>query len=85
MTRRLYITKATDAGNCCVDLVFNDKTTQRVDIGAFIQAHPHPQYNKYLDPTMFATFTIEDGNVVWGRAWDLIFPIDQLHRGKIEW
>ena len=79
----LYITHATDAGNLTVCLHFNDDTVQTVDIGDFIRRHPHPQYNKYLKPSLFRRFTIENGNIVWGKNWDLIFPIEQLHEGVI--
>ena len=68
---RLYITEATNEGNLSVTLRFSDNTSQTVDIGAFIRRHPHPQYNKYLDPKKFRTFTLDGGNIVWGRNWDL--------------
>jgi hypothetical protein len=29
-------------------------------------------------------FKIEDGNIVWGKNWDLIFPAHELHAGKIK-
>ena len=45
--------------------------------------HPHPQYNKYLEWKNFKKATIENGNVVWGKNWDLIFPIEQLYNGEI--
>ncbi len=80
---RLYITKAEDIGNLTISLTFNDNTTQTVNIGDFIRRHPHPQYNKYLDPRKFGRFTIDNGNVVWGKNWDMIFPIEQLYTGKI--
>ena len=72
-----------DVGNLSVFLHFSDNTTQTVDIGDFILRHPHPQYNKYLDPKKFSKFTIENGNIVWGKNWDLIFPIEQLHAGAL--
>lgn len=81
---RLCVIGAKDAGNCTVDLQFSDHTTRRVDIGDFIRRHPHPQYNKYLDPRNFRRFEIEDGNIVWGKSWDLVFPVEQLHAGVIE-
>ena len=84
MGKQLYIVEATDAGDFRIRLVFNDGVTSTVDIGDFIRRHPHPQYNKYLNPKKFSTFTIEDGNVVWGRNWDLIFPIEQLREGYLE-
>ena len=39
---------------------------------------------KYLDPRNFRRFEIEDGNIVWGKSWDLVFPVEQLHAGVIE-
>ena len=79
----IYITKALDVGNLSVCLHFSDNTIQTVDVGDFIRRHPHPQYNKYLDPKKFSKFTIENGNIVWGKNWDLIFPIEQLHAGTL--
>ncbi len=81
---RIYIIEATNAGNLSVNLRFNDGSFQTVDVGKYIQQHPHPQYNKYLDERKFSKFTLEEGNIVWGKNWDLMFPIEQLHAGKIE-
>lgn len=80
---RLFITDARPVGNLTVEMRFNDNTIQRVNIGEFIHRHPHPQYDKYLDEQEFEKFTIDDGNIVWGEDWDLIFPIEQLHSGTI--
>ncbi|MBO7167683.1 MAG: DUF2442 domain-containing protein [Bacteroidaceae bacterium] len=80
---RLYITKAENMGNLTVSLTFSDNTVQTGDIGDFIRRHPHPQYNKYLDPRKFSRFTIDNGNIVWGKNWDLIFPVEHLYAGRI--
>lgn len=80
---RLIITDAHPVGNLTVEMKFNDNTVQRINIGDFILRHPHPQYDKYLDEEEFEKFTIDDGNIVWGEDWDLIFPIEQLHSGAI--
>jgi hypothetical protein len=80
---RLYITKSEDMGNLTVSLTFSDNTVQTVDIGDFIRRHPHPQYNKYLDPRKFRRFTIDNGNIVWGKNWDLIFPVEHLYAGRL--
>lgn len=80
---RIFVIKAENAGNLTVSLTFSDNTVQTVDIGDFIRRHPHPQYNKYLDPRKFNRFTIENGNIVWGKNWDLIFPVEQLHAGAV--
>ncbi len=81
--RRIYIIKAEDAGNLMVTLTFNDHTIQTVDVGGYIRRHPHPQYLKYLDARKFKRFTIENGNIVWGKNWDLMFPVEQLYTGTI--
>jgi hypothetical protein len=70
--------------NCAFAFTFNDNTTKTVDVGDFIRRHPHPQYNKYLDPRKFSRFKIENGNIVWGRNWDLVFPVEQLYEGIIK-
>ena len=80
---KLQIVNAENLGNAVVRLLFSDNTSQVVDIGSFIRRHPHPQYNKYLAPHKFKQFSIEHGNIVWGKNWDLMFPIEQLHRGII--
>ena len=78
-----HIIKAENVGNLAVCLTFSDDTKQMVNVGDFIRRHPHPQYNKYLDPRKFNRFTLENGNIVWGKNWDLIFPIDQLYSGSL--
>ena len=60
-------------------IFFSDGTSQTVDFKPFILAHPHPQYNRYIEPKNFKKFTIEHGNVVWGKNWDMIFPIKDLY------
>lgn len=80
---RIYIVKAENAGNLTVSLTFSDNTVQTVDVGDFIRRHPHPQYNKYLNPRNFNRFSLENGNIVWGKNWDLIFPVEQLYAGTV--
>lgn len=81
--KKLSITKAENVGNLTVSLTFSDNTVQIINVGDFIRRHPHPQYNKYLDPKKFSRFALENGNIVWGKNWDLIFPIEELHAGVI--
>jgi len=66
-----------------LELVFNDNKKQVVDFGNFLNTHSHPQYNKYKKPENFKKFKIENGNIVWGKDWDMIFPVFDLYQGKI--
>ena len=82
--KTLAVTGAEYVSELCLRLSFSDGTSQLVDFGPFLTIHPiHPQYNKYRQLTNFKRFCIERGNVVWGRDWDLIFPIAQLHQGYV--
>jgi hypothetical protein len=79
----LIIVAAKYVAPLSVELEFSDGAVKTVDVGAFIKRHPHPQYNAYLDEKKFKKFKLEMGNIVWGKNWDLIFPIEMLRNGKI--
>ena len=79
----IQIEKAVYEGDYTVRIVFSDSTEQLVDFGPYLLENPHPQYNKYLDPETFKTFSVEMRNVVWGKNWDLIFPVEQLYQGRV--
>ena len=83
MSEIFYIVQATDLGGLRVHLVFSDGVESTVDVGDFIRRHPHPQYDRYLDPKQFAKFKIERGNIVWGKNRDLAFHLEDLHDGNI--
>jgi hypothetical protein len=63
--------------------MFSEGTEREVNFHPFLQQYPHPQYSKYLNLSNFKQFQIERGNIVWGKSWDLIFPIEQLYCGQI--
>ena len=79
MARQLYIQQANYISELKVELKFNDGTIRNVDFSNFLLNHPHPQYNKYLKPANFKKFYIENGNIVWGKNWDLMIPIENLY------
>lgn len=83
MARDIYIQHANYITDHIVELYFNDGKVKRIDFSSFLQKHPHPQYNKYLNPINFKKFYIDHGNIVWGKNWDLMFPIEKLYLGKI--
>ena len=66
-----------------LEIVFNDGIKKMVDFESFLQSHSHPQFNKYKKEANFKRFKIENGNVVWGKDWDMIFPVYDLYKGKI--
>jgi len=84
MARKLYVTRALYVGGYIIKVAFNDGVEKFVDFEDFLVKNPHPQYDKYKDLNLFKTFKIEIGTIVWGENWDLIFPVEQLHKGKIK-
>ncbi|HET6399797.1 MAG TPA: DUF2442 domain-containing protein [Candidatus Kapabacteria bacterium] len=68
----------------CLLITFNDGISRIVDFGSFLRSSPHPDVKKYLDVKNFKSFHIEYGDLMWGD-FDMIFPITDLYRGKIEY
>lgn len=66
-----------------LEVVFSYQKKQTIDFGVFLNAHSHPQFNKYKKEQNFKRFKIENGNIVWGKDWDMIFPVYDLYKGKI--
>ena len=83
-SKRLYVVSAESAGGVRLNIFFSDGASKVVDFGPFLTSHLHPQYNRYMNPKYFKTFKIENGNLVWGKNWDMVFPVEQLYRGIIE-
>ena len=66
-----------------LEIVFNDNKKKVIDFESFLLSHNHPQFNKYKKENNFKRFKIENGNIVWGNNWDMIFPVYDLYKGKI--
>lgn len=82
----MKIISTTDArylDNYKLKITFNHREKRVVDFKAFLSFHSHPQYDKYKKEENFKKFKIENGNVVWGKDWDMIFPVYALYIGKI--
>jgi hypothetical protein len=66
-----------------LEILFSNDKKKLVDFSVFLETHSHRQYNKYKNENNFKKFKIENGNVVWGKDWDMIFPVDDLYKGKL--
>ncbi len=60
-------------------IVFADNNIVVVDFEPFFIKNPSPVYNEYHNPERFKEFKIENGNLVWGNSWDLIFNPKNLY------
>jgi len=66
-----------------IKILFSDSTSRIIDFGVFLKENSHPQWDKYNDIKYFKKFKIENGNLVWGRDWDIIFPVHNLYIGNL--
>lgn len=66
-----------------LEIIFTNDKKKLIDFQQFLKTHSHPQYNKYKKIENFKQFKIENGNVIWGKDWDMIFPMYDLYKGKI--
>lgn len=78
----IEIKSAKYIGDFAIRIFFNDGHNQLVDFKPFLESSLHPSIRKYLDENRFKEFSIVDGNLNW-NDYDLIFPIDDLHKGKL--
>jgi hypothetical protein len=65
-------------------LTFSDETIREVDFHDYLRDAPRPWITKYWNLDEFKNFRLVDGDLMWGD-FDLIFPISDLYKGKIEY
>jgi len=81
--KTISVTNAKYINSYKLEVVFNDDKKKIIDFGDFLNSHSHPQFNKYKKEQNFKRFKIQNGNIVWGKDWDMIFPVYDLYSGKI--
>jgi hypothetical protein len=81
--KTIIVTGATYIQAYKIKIEFSDNTFRIIDFGPFLKENPHPQWDKYNNIDNFKKFKIENGNLVWGRNWDLIFPVSGLYTGNL--
>jgi hypothetical protein len=79
----IEVTSATHIDDFVIGIFFNDGTERLIDFKPFLFKSLHPSISKYKNETLFKQFQIIDGNLNW-NDFDLIFPIDNLHKGIID-
>lgn len=84
MTLTIRVVDALYISNYKVLITFSDGKQQAVDFEDFLETNSHPMFAEYLDLKKFKKFKIEKGNLVLGKDWDLIFPVEELYAGKIK-
>jgi hypothetical protein len=80
----LLVNDATYLDGYKISIAFNDGKINIVDFKPFLESKQNSHLIKYLDTSLFKKFHIDNGNLVWGKNWDLIFPVKQLYKGQIK-
>ncbi len=80
----IRVMKAKYLKNYQLEVFFSDNSTNAIDFEQQIKNIKVPEYKKYQKLEQFKQFTVENGNLVWGRDWDLIFPVHELHEGQLK-
>ena len=80
----IRVKKAIYLNDYRIAISFNNGKQTTVDFKPFLDTINNGFLKKYKNTEHFKKFNIEDGNVVWGKDWDLIFPVTQLYSGHIQ-
>ncbi len=72
------VRNAKHIGGYKLDILFSDGSTNTVDFENYL-FHRERAYIEYRDPKNFLKFKVANGNLVWGKDWDIIFPIEKLY------
>ena len=82
-TNAIQVKNATYLDGYRLRVAFTDGKEKVVDFSTFITTNNKETLAKYKTSLYFKKFKIEHGNIVWGKNWDLIFPVQELYRGRI--
>lgn len=81
---KLGVAKASYLDGYRLRIDFTDGKRNDIDFSNFILNNNKKYLSKYKDISRFKKFKIENGNLVWGKDWDIIFPIIDLYHGYVD-
>lgn len=80
--KSLEVLKAIYVADYKIHIYFNDGTDRIVDFENYLFNYEFT-YPEYRTLSKFKTFKVEKGELVWGKNWDIIFPVHKLHSGNL--
>lgn len=80
--KSLRVKEAKYLNQYIIQILFTDGILQNVDFEKLLSDSQHPEIRKYLDKSLFMSFSIINGNLNW-NDYDMIFSISELYDGKI--
>ena len=64
-------------------ILFSNNRMKVVDFANAIDNYAKGEYAMFANKTTFKKFNIENGNIVWGKNWDLVFPVMDIFNGTL--
>lgn len=80
--KSLQVIKAIYVAEYKIHIYFNDGTDRIVDFENYLFNYEYA-YPEYRTLSKFKTFKVDKGELVWGKNWDIIFPVHKLYSGSI--
>lgn len=65
-----------------IEIVFDDNKKNVVNFFPVLKKYSNCK--KYLDINLFKKFKIDEGNIVWGNNWEMIFKVENLYENKFD-
>lgn len=81
-TINMHLQSAEWVADYIIRLNFADGTEQVVDFAAPF-ARLRGYYAQYREPEAFKQFQVDEGNLIWGENWDVIFPVHKLYSNTL--
>ena len=75
----IFITAAEYFIDFIISLRFNTGESRNVDFLPLFHRYVKGANLRYLSIKKFKNFTVQDGNIFWGKNEDVIFTIDSLY------
>ncbi len=78
----ISINKAEYLGDFKISFTFSDGVERTIEFLPFLQEARNPMTKKYLDESLFKSYSLEYGDIIW-NDYEMCFPIWDLHEGQI--
>ncbi|MCX6198984.1 MAG: DUF2442 domain-containing protein [Bacteroidetes bacterium] len=59
-------------------VLFSNDRMKVIDFSEAIKKFAKGDYSLYSQAKHFKKFSVENGNIIWGKNWDLIFPVNNI-------
>lgn len=76
------IVQVVEVGDFALRLTFSDGHASVVSFEPFLRRALNPQTRRFADRARFRSYTLRDGNLVWGD-YEMCFSIEQLYGGSV--